>query len=161
MMNAIQRAVIAPSVEVVVHGALGRQILRDRVPLAACAENIHDAVDNFADVHRPLVATTLGRWDFRFELRPVFVGQVTLVAQAATVVAAAVLSRPHVAPLEAAPRIESDICRAGQAIILTDSHDSLCSRTDTEALLELHAITSHRPNLMKHTRILALLSGVS
>ena len=103
MMNAIERPVIAPAIEVVVHRALWRQILWQRVPLAACAQDIHDAVDDFADVHRPLVAAALGGRDLRFDLRPFLVGQVALVAQMAAVVAAAILGRPHAAPPEAVP----------------------------------------------------------
>jgi hypothetical protein len=37
----------------------------------------------------------------------------------------------------------------------------LFERRLAEALLKLHAITSHRLNLMKQQRISALLSGVS
>lgn len=116
MMNAIQRAVVAPSVKVVVHGALRRQILRDRVPLAACAENVHDAVYNFADVHGPLVATPLGRWNLRLDLSPLLVAQITLITEVATVVAGTVLAGPHSAPLETVPDIESHWFRAAQSL---------------------------------------------
>src|SRR5271166_871519 len=51
----------------------------------------------------------------------------------AAVVAAAVLDRPHAAPRESVPRIESQSFRAAQGRQPADSNDSLCSRTDTES----------------------------
>src|ERR1700739_5063994 len=75
--------------------AAGGQVLRDRAPLAAGAEDVHQAVDHLAKIDRALVAARLGRRDQRRDLRPLFVRQVTLVAQPATVVAGAVLFGPH------------------------------------------------------------------
>ena len=46
MMDAIQRAVPVPQAEVIMHGASGRQILGQRAPLAAGAQNVHHAVDH-------------------------------------------------------------------------------------------------------------------
>ena len=54
MMDAIQRAVPVPQAEVIMHGASGRQILGQRAPLAAGAENVHHAVDHLADSERRL-----------------------------------------------------------------------------------------------------------
>ena len=48
MMDAIQRAVPVPQAEVIMHGASGRQILGQRAPLAAGAQNVHHAVDHLA-----------------------------------------------------------------------------------------------------------------
>ena len=50
MMDAIQRAVPVPQAEVIMHGASGRQILGQRAPLAAGAQNVHHAVDHLADM---------------------------------------------------------------------------------------------------------------
>ena len=54
MMDAIQRAVPVPQAEVIMHGASGRQILGQRAPLAAGAENVHHAVDHLADSDAPV-----------------------------------------------------------------------------------------------------------
>src|SRR3954468_6576727 len=40
VMDAIQRAVVGPAAEVVVHRAAGRQVLRQRCPLATGAQDI-------------------------------------------------------------------------------------------------------------------------
>src|SRR3982751_4212256 len=95
VVNAAERAVVVPSVEVVVQGAARRQVLGDRGPLAARAQDIHETVGHLAQVDRPLVPAALGGRDQRGDQRPFRVGQVTWVAQLATVVATTVLIRPH------------------------------------------------------------------
>src|SRR5215212_4852673 len=124
VVNAAERAVVVPSVEVVVQGAARRQILGDRGPLAARAQDIHEAVGHLAQVDRPLVAAALGGRDQRGDQRPFLVGQVTWVAQLAAVVATTVPTRPHqwLPPNRAAAKG-----------ITTNSKDSRCSRMDTKA----------------------------
>jgi hypothetical protein len=114
-MKMLQRAVIAPPVEIIMDRASRWQVLGKRAPLAAGAEDIHDAIDDLTDVHRPLVAAPFGRRDFALDLRPFFVGQVACVARMATVITAAVFGRPRAAPRESVPPIESQSIRAGQA----------------------------------------------
>ena len=46
-------------------------------------------------LHRSLVAAALGRGNMRLDQRPLLVGQVRRIAQAAAVVASAVFLRPH------------------------------------------------------------------
>src|SRR5438128_1405254 len=48
VMDGIQRAVVAPQVEIVEKCAARRQIFRDRTPLASRAQNVHDPVHHFA-----------------------------------------------------------------------------------------------------------------
>src|SRR3954451_3974701 len=60
MVNALQCTVPIPQPEVIVHRAAGRQTLWQCSPLAAGAQDIHDAIDHFANVDRPLVAAPLG-----------------------------------------------------------------------------------------------------
>src|SRR5262249_5015444 len=60
VMDAIQRAVIAPQVEIVEKCAARRQIFRDRTPLASRAQNIHDPVHHFAHLDMALVDAALG-----------------------------------------------------------------------------------------------------
>ena len=61
VMDAIERSVVAPQIEIVEQRAARRQVLRDCSPLASRAQNIHDPVHHFAHVDRALVAAGL-RW---------------------------------------------------------------------------------------------------
>src|SRR3954454_2373458 len=122
VVNAPERAVVVPSVEVVVQGAARRQVLGDRGPLAARAQDVHEAVGYLAQVDRPLVAAALGSRDQWGDQRPFLVGQVTWVAQLATVVATTVLTRPH-------QRLPPN--RNAAKEITTNSKHSRCSRMDT------------------------------
>ena len=54
-MDAIQRAVVAPQVEIVEKRAAGRQVFLDCPSLTSCAQNIHDPVHRFAHVGLTLV----------------------------------------------------------------------------------------------------------
>src|SRR3954470_1162792 len=65
VMNAIERAVVAPQVEIVVHRAAWRQVFRDRPPLASRAQNIHYPIHHFALVDVALVAAAPSRRDQR------------------------------------------------------------------------------------------------
>src|SRR6476620_8121885 len=56
VVDAIERAVPGPKLEVAVHRRARSQILRKGSPLAAGAEDVHQAVDHLAHVHRTLVA---------------------------------------------------------------------------------------------------------
>src|SRR5689334_10901098 len=95
MMNSFQRAVADPPLEIIMHGALGRQILGDCTPLAAGAEDIHNPVNHFANVNRSLVAARLGRRDYRPDFGPLRIRQIARIAQMAAVVPITVLLRPH------------------------------------------------------------------
>ena len=87
MMDAIQRAVPVPQAEVIMHGASGRQILGQRAPLAAGAQNVHHAVDHLADSDAPFAAAGLARRDQRLDMRPFRIGQVARITQFVAVVA--------------------------------------------------------------------------
>ena len=95
VMDAIERAVPTPQIEIVVQRAARRQVLRDRPPLTAGAQNIHQPVDHLAHVDVTPVATALGRRNERLHERPFLVGHIARVAQSASVIAPAVLARPH------------------------------------------------------------------
>ena len=98
VMNSLQRAIPTPAVEVVIHRAACRQILKDRTPLTAGAEDVHQPVHHLAEVDRALGSARLGRRDERRDLRPLITGQVAFISQPTTVVAATVLLGPHRAP---------------------------------------------------------------
>src|SRR6202162_4918348 len=93
-----------------------RQILRQRLPLAAGREHIEDRVQNLADVHLAPSSTAFGRRDGWFDQRPLAVAQITRVAQAVAVGSTAVFRLPHSAPL-------SSVSGAREGIT-TDSSDS-------------------------------------
>src|SRR5712672_668188 len=124
-MDALQRAVPIPQHEVGMRGAFRRQILRQRLPLTARREHIEDRVENFADVHLAPTPTAFGRWDRRFDQRPLAVAQITRVAQTVGVGGTAVFRLPNSAPLS------SDAgAREG---ITTDSSDSTTLWIGSEA----------------------------
>ena len=79
IMDAVERAVPAPQIEIIVDRRARRQVLGDRPPLAAGAQHIHQAVDDFTYVHRPPVAAALPRPDERLRQRPFLVGQVARI----------------------------------------------------------------------------------
>src|SRR5438309_1216088 len=69
VMDALQRAVPIPQHEIRMRGALRRQILRQRLPLATRREHIEDRVQNFADVHLAPTPTAFGRRYRRLDQR--------------------------------------------------------------------------------------------
>src|SRR5476651_971473 len=95
IMDSFQCAVICPQIEVVVDRASRRQVFRDRAPLTAGRENIHEAVNHLPHDHRALATASLARPDQWFDQSPFVVGQITRISQLAAVVTGAVLARPH------------------------------------------------------------------
>jgi len=69
VMDEVERAVPGPKVEVAVNRALGRQVLRDRPPLAAGRENIDQSVDCLAQIGPPPSAARLARRVARLDQR--------------------------------------------------------------------------------------------
>jgi hypothetical protein len=92
-MDAIERAVPAPQIEIVIQRRARWQVFRNRPPLAAGAQDVHQPVDNLAQLDRALVAAALGRRNAGLDQSPFVVAQVTRIAQAAAVIACAVLGR--------------------------------------------------------------------
>lgn len=60
LVNTTERPVPVPQVEIAEQSALRRQVLRHCSPLAACAENIKQAVENLAHVDLTPAAAALG-----------------------------------------------------------------------------------------------------
>ncbi len=85
-MKAIQRPVIIPKVKIFKKRTARRQILGYRPPLAAGAQDVHQAVHHFADINAPLAATTLGRRDQWRNMRPFIIRHVTRVTQFAAII---------------------------------------------------------------------------
>src|SRR5882757_866340 len=95
VVDSFQRAVICPQIEVVVDRASRRQVFRDRAPLTAGRENVHQAVHHLPHDHRALATASLARRDQWFDQSPFVVGQIARISQLAAVVTGAVLARPH------------------------------------------------------------------
>src|SRR4051812_19348727 len=70
VVNALERSVPIPQVEVLPDGAARRQVLRQRLPLAPRPEHIEDPVEDLTNVHRSRAAAALGRTDQRSDQRP-------------------------------------------------------------------------------------------
>src|SRR5450755_3288252 len=95
VVDSSQRAVICPQIEVVVDRASRRQVFRDRAPLTAGRENVHETVHHLPHDHRALASASLARPDQWFDQSPFVVGQIARISQLAAVVTGAVLARPH------------------------------------------------------------------
>jgi len=71
--------VVAPLGKGVIHGALGEQIVRQHIPLAAAAVQVEQRIEDFAHVHltrAPASCVLLGGWDHRSQYRPLLVRQI-------------------------------------------------------------------------------------
>src|ERR1700688_3913463 len=99
VVDSFQCAVICPQIEVVVDRAFRWQVFRDRAPLTAGRENVHEAVDHLPHDHRALATASLAWRDQRFDQSPFAVAQIARISQLAAVVTGAVLARPHRCPL--------------------------------------------------------------
>ena len=69
-------AVVAPLGEILVHGALGKQVVGEHVPLATAAVQVENRVDDLPHIHGPRPTSVLGFRNQRFENRPLCIGQV-------------------------------------------------------------------------------------
>ncbi|MGA9727723.1 MAG: hypothetical protein WBQ84_09860, partial [Methylocella sp.] len=75
-VDAIARAVMVPTDDVVLHRVARRHVFSDRAPPAAGADSDR-GVDPLPHDPRTLVAAMLGRWDRRGTARALLIGQVT------------------------------------------------------------------------------------
>ena len=124
VVDPFQCAVIGPQIEVVVDRAFRRQVFRDRAPLTAGRENVHEAVHHLPHDHRALATARLARRDQRFDQSPFVVGQIARISQLAAVVTGAVLL-VHIGD---PPRIRPPLLNHN------DSLDLRTLRTDTKSL---------------------------
>src|SRR4030081_584913 len=61
LMNAIQRSVPTPQIEIIMHRAARWQIFRECTPLTSRAQNIHHPVHHFTHIDMAPVTPTFGR----------------------------------------------------------------------------------------------------
>src|SRR5271163_4402856 len=95
VMHPLQRAVISPKIEIAMDRAFRWKIFRDRAPLTAGRENVHEAVHHLPHDHRALATASLAPRDQWLDQSPFVVGQIARISQLAAVVTGAVLARPH------------------------------------------------------------------
>ena len=94
-----QRAVPSPQLEIAVHRALRRKILRQMAPRTAGLQHIKQPADHRADVDLARSAAAFGRRDQRRKDRPFAIRQIARISQRRSVIACSALFRPHVVPL--------------------------------------------------------------
>jgi hypothetical protein len=82
-MNAIQRAVPVPKVEITKQRALRRQVFGNITPLASRAQHIHEAVHDFPRLNGALASAAFGRRDQGLDMRPLIVRQIAGITQLA------------------------------------------------------------------------------
>jgi len=80
VVDARQRVIPLPSAEIPVQCAARRQVLGDRPPLAAGAEDVQQPVNQRPLVHAALVAAALGGRNERREHHPFRIRQITRIA---------------------------------------------------------------------------------
>ena len=140
MMDAIQRAIPVPQAEVIVHGPSGRQLLGQRAPLAAGAEQVHHTVNPLADIDALFAAAGLARRDQRLDMHPLLIGQIARIAHLVAVVTGAVFISPHGAPREWELHSRRNHNRFSQfkgVNRLTNSSNPQSLQTDNEAFYSL------------------------
>src|SRR6202163_4100490 len=70
VVDPFQRAVIGPQIEVAVDRAFRRQVFRDRAPLTAGREDVHEAAHHLTHDHCPLASARLAGRDQGFDQSP-------------------------------------------------------------------------------------------
>jgi hypothetical protein len=90
MVDTIQRPVIIPKVKIFEQRTAWRQVLGDRAPLAARAQDVHQTVHDFTDIDAPPAPAPLGRWYQRRNMSPFIIRHVTRVAKLAAIIGASI-----------------------------------------------------------------------
>ena len=95
VMNALQRAVPVPELEIVIHRALGRQVLGQGLPLATGPQDVENPVQHLAHIHRPSPPAMSRRRNHRLDNPPFGIGQITRITKAVAIRRTAVFRLPH------------------------------------------------------------------
>ena len=94
-MNAIEHAMVGPKIEVIIQCAILWQVLGHVAPLAARAEDVEQATYDLAHIDRVFASAALRGRDQLRDQRPLFLRQVTWIAQLIAVVSGTVFRGPH------------------------------------------------------------------
>src|SRR6266446_6806657 len=114
-----------------------RQVLRQRLPLAARREHVEDRVQNLADVHLAPTPTAFSRRYRRFDQRPLAVAQIARVAQAVAVGRTAMFRLPHIGTPQ--PRFGCQRRNHNRFLRFNNFVDRLLDSNFPERLLEVAA----------------------
>src|SRR6516162_9684054 len=154
-MDAIERAVPTPQIEIIVQGRAWRQVFRNRAPLAARAQDVHQTVSNLAQVHRALITSRLGRREAWLDQRPLRIGQVAWIAQVVAVIADTIFGRPHRQrlPQNQAATLESQPIHPIQYLPGQTLRESCCSDLISDSTGET-LITVARAAAAQYSRIM-------
>ncbi len=98
-MDALQRAVPCPQLEIAVHRAFGREVLGQMTPRAASLQHVKQPTNHRTDIDLARTTAMLGRRDQWRKNGPFVIAQVARIAQCRSVVACPALLRPHLVPL--------------------------------------------------------------
>src|SRR3989442_9185073 len=151
-MDALQRAIPGPQVEIGPHCALRRQVFGQRLPLAACPKHVENSVQNLAHVDRALAAALLSRWHHGLDNRPFGASQITRITKTAAVRSNAMFRLPHRAlPLaNQTPNIESQPIHQTQQLPGSALRPSFASERNT---LTRGTLFPSAPNQMRWSSI--------
>src|SRR5438105_986920 len=117
-MDALQGAVPVPQHEVMVCRALGRQVLRQRLPLTAGGQHVQNRVQDLTDIHIAGSSTAPGRRYHRRDQGPLSIRQIARVTLTMTLRRLAVFGLPHRALLcESSATTESQLIHPTQLLL--------------------------------------------
>src|SRR5829696_413094 len=98
VVDAAERAVPVPPVQVLPNRAARREVLRERLPLTPRPEHVEDRVQDLSQVDRSRTPAAFGGPDQRRNQRPLGFREIAVVAQAAPIRCCTMLRVPHEAP---------------------------------------------------------------
>ena len=104
MMDAIQRSVIVPKLKIAEQRAAWWQVLGDRPPLAAGAQDVHQTVHHVSDIDVPLAAAAFGRRDQWRNMSPFIIRHITRVTKPAAIIEEPRFSTVHIGLVLNLPR---------------------------------------------------------
>ena len=98
VIDARPQAVIAPSSEIAVHGAMGRKALGQQPPWGTAAKDVEDGVDHLPQIRPSRPPQPVRRRHVGGKPAPFRIGQIACVAQAIARILQASDFSPHVVP---------------------------------------------------------------
>ena len=144
MMQTLQGTVIIPQHEIGMRRAFGRQVLGQRLPLAAGRKHIENCVQDFPNIHLAPPSATFSRRDQRRHQRPFGIAQITRITKTTAFSRTTMFRLPHQAP----SKNESG---ANQGIT-TDSTDSRTFGIGSENFRPTRFIGAGLANLLTGAR---------
>ena len=98
IVHAREHAIAIPADHVIMHDALGGEILRQLAPLASSRQHVENCVQQEARIGNPMTPRRLRRRHQRRDQRPLLVRQIARITAVLALVGRSVIVRPHSAP---------------------------------------------------------------